>query len=85
MHWWEWSGWAFIGNVAQVLSLIAIAFAIYEFAERRRRVRSVVWSFDAFGSGMLNDQAVVSYDFTNSASGTALLASFSPSRMKTTH
>jgi len=76
MHWWEWSGWAFIGNVAQVLSLIAIGFVIYEFAERRRRVRSVVWSFDAFGSGTLNDQAVVFYDFTNSGSGAALLASF---------
>lgn len=46
--WWEWSGWAFIGNAAQVISLIAIVFAIYEILLRKRRVSWVRWALDPY-------------------------------------
>lgn len=75
MRWWEWSGWAFVGNVAQVLSLLAILFAIYEFAERRRQVPAVEWRFDEFGSGTVDNCAVYFYDFSNVGRGSAFLVS----------
>lgn len=77
MNWWEWSGWAFVGNVAQVLSLAAILFAIYEFAERRRQVSAVEWRLDQFGDGTIGDDPVCWYDFSNTGRGSALLVSLS--------
>jgi hypothetical protein len=44
----QWPGWSFIGNVAQVLSLVAIVIAIAELVSRRRRMRSNHFLIDAY-------------------------------------
>jgi hypothetical protein len=72
-EWLCWSGWTVIGTIAQVVSLIAILFAIYEFQVRRRQVRPVVWGFDLFGSLDIKGARYHAADFYNGGSGTAII------------
>ena len=44
---WTWGLWSFVGNAAQVVSLIAIVFAITEIIRDRRPLSSLNWSIDA--------------------------------------
>lgn len=57
-QWWEWTGWAFIGNVAQILSLLAIVFAVYELLERRRRVSSRSLTIDSYATATIDGRVV---------------------------
>jgi hypothetical protein len=72
-EWLCWSGWTVIGTIAQVVSLVAIVFAIYELQERRRQVDPVVWGFDLFGSLDMNGHRYHAADFYNGGSGTAII------------
>jgi hypothetical protein len=74
--WLAWPGWTFAGTVAQVLSLVAILFAIREINERRRAYPAVDLNLDLIGTaddGAGNTWHVA--ELTNAGSGTAVLHS----------
>jgi len=71
MHWYAWAGWNFIGVVAQVISLAALAFAIYELLLRRRREVPVLWGLDRIGTLTNGTETYHALEFYNSGRGTA--------------
>ncbi|MEA9983664.1 hypothetical protein [Subtercola sp. RTI3] len=81
--WIAWSGWAFIGNTTQVLSLVAIAFAVIEVLARRRAIEPVAWTFDIVGTAQRERGKFHLATFGNVGSGVAqiLNVSFIESRV----
>ena len=54
MAWYADPLWTFIGNAAQVLSLVAIALALWEVLKQRRRVAPVEWGVGVIGQTTLD-------------------------------
>ena len=74
MHpWYSDPLWAFIGNAAQVLSLIGIGVALWELWRQRRQVEPVVWAFDIVGTAKLEHGNYHIADFYNAGTGTGTL------------
>lgn len=75
MSWLSWPLWVFIGVVAQVISLAALAFVVVEYLKARRRVQSVVWGLDLVGTTSVDGDTYHLADFYNAGTGTAVVQS----------
>ena len=73
--WLAWPVWTFIATIAQVLSLLAIGFAIIEVLRIRRRVRPVVFQFDIHGyqHNTETGEKFHAAELRNAGSGTAVI------------
>jgi hypothetical protein len=72
--WIDWAGWTFIGTVAQIVSLVAIAIAVAELVRRRRASPPVVWWLEIIGTYNLSGGQVAHVlNIHNAGTGAATL------------